>query len=169
MRFNRHVGQGVFGLALLCMSATGFADVSNLFRLPGIKNDQLQVYKSPTCGCCGAWVDHMDDQGFKTQVFHPENLQAIKMEQGIPPELASCHTAVFKDNYVFEGHIPARYIDEFLLNTPEGARGLVVPGMPMGSPGMEFGERFTPYQVLQLNVDGSVEVFADVKSATDQL
>ena len=75
-------------------------------------------------------------------------LDGIKLEAGISPAARSCHTAISTDGYVFEGHIPSRYIRQFLAAPPEGARGLVVPGMPVGSPGMEMGDRFDPYDIL---------------------
>ncbi|WP_369802079.1 DUF411 domain-containing protein [Microbulbifer sp. Q7] len=76
--------------------------------------------------------------------------------------MQSCHTSVSADGYVFEGHIPAKLIRQFLRNPPAGARGLAVPAMPLGSPGMEVGDRFTPYKVLQLNRDGSTSVYANI-------
>lgn len=128
----------------------------------------MDVYKSPTCGCCGKWVEHAEERGFSLTTHHPADLNQLKMEQGIAPEYQSCHTAVSEQGYVFEGHIPARYIHEFLAAPPAGARGLAVPAMPMGSPGMEMDERFSPYQVLLLKRDGSAEVFAEVSSPDQQ-
>ena len=84
------------------------------------------------------------------------------------PKWQSCHTAVTKGGYVFEGHIPAKYIEQFLASPPEGALGLAVPGMPLGSPGMEMGGRFTPYDIVLMNKDGSSSVFAHVPSAAAQ-
>lgn len=126
-----------------------------------------EFYKSPTCGCCGDWADHMTDHGFRATVNHPEDLNAIKLRHGIAPEYQSCHTAVFEGDYAFEGHVPARYVKRFLAEKPEGAVGLAVPGMPLGSPGMEVGDRFTPYQVLMIMEDGSHRVYADI-TAPDQ-
>lgn len=128
----------------------------------------FQVYKSPTCGCCGEWVDHLQSKGFTTAVHHPEDLDGVKRERGIQPQYQSCHTAVSEQGYVFEGHIPARDIRAFMENPPKDAIGLAVPGMPVGSPGMEVGDRFTPYDVLLLKEDGSSEVFRHVVSADQQ-
>lgn len=128
----------------------------------------FQIYKSPTCGCCGEWVDHLEDKGFTTAVHHPDDLDGVKRERGIQPKYQSCHTAVSEQGYVFEGHIPARDIRAFLENPPQDAIGLAVPGMPVGSPGMEVGDRFTPYDVLLLKEDGSSELFRHVASADQQ-
>jgi hypothetical protein len=128
----------------------------------------LTVYKSPTCGCCKAWVEHLNDAGFKNSIRHMADLNGLKADKGIAPQYQSCHTAISDDGYVFEGHIPARYIEQFLTAPPEDALGLAVPGMPVGSPGMEMGDRFKPYQVLLLKRDGSTEVFADVTQPDSQ-
>lgn len=128
----------------------------------------MDVYKSPTCGCCGKWVEHAGQHGFSLTTHHPQDLDKVKIQHGIAPQYQSCHTAVSGQGYVFEGHIPARYIREFLAAPPAGALGLAVPGMPVGSPGMAVGDRFMPYQVLLLKRDGGVEVFAEVSSLAQQ-
>ncbi len=124
----------------------------------------LDVYKSPTCGCCEDWITHVDNNGFRSIIHHPEDLNGIKKELGIAPQHQSCHTGVSADGFIFEGHIPARLIKKFLAEKPAGAIGLAVPGMPIGSPGMEMGERITPYDVLQLNKDGTTRVYAHVSA-----
>ena len=129
---------------------------------------RLSVYKSPACGCCADWVDHIEAAGFTTSIHHPENLNRIKAEQGIAPRYGSCHTAISGQGYVFEGHIPARYIRQFLENPPDAAIGLAVPAMPAGSPGMEMDGRFSPYQVLLLDKDGGHTVFARVATQAEQ-
>ena len=86
----------------------------------------------------------------------------------MPARYGSCHTGVSKDGFVFEGHVPARYIIQFLNNPPADARGLTVPAMPLGSPGMEYNDQFAPYEVLLLKKDGSVEVYAAVESYEQQ-
>lgn len=128
----------------------------------------IDVYKSPTCGCCGKWVTHAEQNGFSPTTHHPEDLNKLKVEHGIAPQYQSCHTAVSQQGYVFEGHIPARYIHEFLAAPPADALGLAVPAMPVGSPGMEVDDRFMPYQVLLLKRDGSVAIFAEVGSLAQQ-
>ncbi|HBO96388.1 MAG TPA: hypothetical protein DD667_24145 [Gammaproteobacteria bacterium] len=110
----------------------------------------------------------MEDSGFEAKIHHPADLNRVKDDYGVAPEYQSCHTAVTSDGYVFEGHIPARFVQQFLENPPAGAIGLSVPGMPAGSPGMEMGDRFMPYQVWLLKKDGSAEVFASVNSRDQQ-
>lgn len=122
----------------------------------------LEVYKSPTCDCCGRWMAHVEGGDFETIARHPDDLNAVKDRFGIATPHRSCHTAVSESGYVFEGHVPVRHIRDFLADPPEGALGLSVPAMPLGSPGMEVGDRFTPYRVLLLGRDGSSSVYATV-------
>lgn len=127
-------------------------------------SEPMVVYKSPTCGCCGAWVDHMTEAGFSSTVQHPKNLNAIKQTLGVAPAYQACHTATLQD-YVFEGHIPADVIQHFLASKPVNAAGLAVAGMPMGSPGMDTDRSFRAYQVVQLNQDGSSTPYATVSAS----
>ena len=106
----------------------------------------LEVYKSPSCGCCGEWVDHMRSAGFPVLVTDITDLRLIKNKFGVAPELRACHSAVI-DGYVIEGHVPAREVLRLLKDRPQ-AIGLAVPGMPIGSPGMERGSRRDPFQVI---------------------
>lgn len=112
-------------------------------------------HKSPYCGCCTEWTKHMQDAGFNVEEKLHENMNPIKQKLGITPELASCHTAEI-NGYVFEGHIPADDIKAFLENPPKNAKGLAVPGMPMGSPGMEYGNEKDAYAVYAFNEKGQV-------------
>ncbi|WP_293264349.1 DUF411 domain-containing protein [Neptunomonas sp.] len=128
----------------------------------------FRVYKSPTCGCCTSWIEHMEKQGGKVDPVHPENLGDIKSQLGILPMYRSCHTAVSVEGYVFEGHVPSRYINQFLSNAPADAIGLAVPGMPAGSPGMEMGDRFTPYSILLLKKDGTSSIYAQINTLAEQ-
>lgn len=129
---------------------------------------ELTVYKSPSCGCCGDWIEHMQAQGFHTHAEHPQDLAAVKAGLHIGPQYRSCHSAVSEAGFVFEGHVPARYVQQFLAAPPAGAIGLSVPAMPVGSPGMEMGDKFMPYQVLLLTQDGKAEVYASVTGPQDQ-
>ncbi|MCK7544360.1 DUF411 domain-containing protein [Marinobacter bryozoorum] len=119
----------------------------------------IKIYKSPTCGCCGDWVDHLEENGFEVDVTDTNNMNQVKMDAGLTPQLASCHTA-FIDDYVIEGHVPAADIRRLVEEKPM-AHGLSVPGMPVGSPGMEMGDRKDNYQVLLFNKAGQTRVFAD--------
>jgi len=106
----------------------------------------LKVYKSPSCSCCDAWVSHMRSAGFRVVVVNIANLHPIKKKFRVVPELRACHTAVI-DGYVIEGHVPAKEVIRLLKDRPK-AIGLAVPGMPIGSPGMEQGGRHDPFQVI---------------------
>ena len=123
---------------------------------------EMTVYRSPSCGCCGIWVDHAKKHGFKIEDIKTEEMEAIKQKHNVPAELASCHTTII-DGYVMEGHIPADDIKRFLSEKPELA-GLAVPGMPIGTPGMEARDMKQPFQVLAFNDKGEVEVFNEYQS-----
>lgn len=126
---------------------------------------QLEVYKSPTCDCCRKWVNYVDANGFSSTVHHPKNLQHLKLDRGIAPKYQSCHTGISKDGYVFEGHVPADAMKRFLKEKPADAIGLSVPGMPVGSPGMEMGNRRDDYDVLLLMKDGTAKVYQEIRKA----
>lgn len=128
----------------------------------------LVVYKSPTCGCCEDWMDHMSNSGFEVTHDHPENMQAVKEKYQIAPQYASCHTGVNEAGFVFEGHVPAKAIQRFVAAPPEDSIGLAVPRMPMGSPGMEMDDHFEPYDVLVLKTDGSSEVYMHIANQEEQ-
>jgi len=120
----------------------------------------IEVWKSAICECCGAWVKHLEANGFtvKVNAAEPGALASLKRQAGIGDKLASCHTAMI-DGYVIEGHVPATDIERLVVERPQ-AIGLAVPGMPVGSPGMEQGAEFEPYDVLLIKKDGSTETFA---------
>lgn len=119
----------------------------------------IHVYKSPTCGCCKDWVKHLEANGFEVEVTETNNLNPVKIQAGLTPALASCHTA-FVGKYVIEGHVPANDIHRLIAEAPQAA-GLSVPGMPVGSPGMEMGDRKDHYQVLMFNENGQTRVFSE--------
>ena len=126
-------------------------------------NSILVVHKTPTCGCCKKWMKHLEENDFNLSSQDHQNLNDIKDMHNIKPEYRSCHTAVSSDGFIFEGHIPSKYITQFLSENHDDAIGLSVPGMPLGSPGMEFDDRFMPYDVLILFKDGSSKVYAEVR------
>lgn len=128
----------------------------------------LDVYKDPSCGCCADWITHAEKYDFLGKVHHPEDLNLLKNKYGITPKLQSCHTSVSASGYVFEGHVPAKLIQQFLEQPPANAIGLTVPGMPMESPGMEMGGTFTPYDVLLINKDGTTRIYAHMGEPQDQ-
>ncbi|MBV7337249.1 DUF411 domain-containing protein [Chloroflexi bacterium TSY] len=121
----------------------------------------MTVYKSPTCGCCSKWVDHMRDAGFTVHTEDVSDLSAVKVEHGVLPQAQSCHTALV-DGYVIEGHVPADAIHQLLAERPD-VTGLAVPGMPIGSPGMEMeGYGVQPFDVLTFDDSGNTETFMSV-------
>jgi len=118
---------------------------------------RMVVYKTPTCGCCRNWVEHVQEAGFVVEVHDTADVTPVKNEHGLPQHLASCHTALV-EGYVVEGHVPADVIRRLLAERPEVA-GIAVPGMPAGSPGMEMGGRVDPYDVIAFARDGKVSVY----------
>lgn len=115
------------------------------------------VYKDPNCGCCSGWVSHLREHGFSVTEVAVDDIGAYKQKYGVPANLGSCHTAVI-DGYVVEGHVPAADVLKMLQERPD-ITGLSVPGMPIGSPGMEVGDRKDPYDVMAISRDGSASVF----------
>ena len=124
---------------------------------------EMTVYRSPSCGCCGVWIDHAKKHGFKIEDIKTKEMEALKQKYNVPAELASCHTTII-DGYVMEGHIPADDIKRFLAQKPDNLVGLTVPGMPIGTPGMEAKDIKQPFQVLAFNDKGEVEVFKEYQS-----
>ncbi len=116
----------------------------------------IEVYKSASCGCCGAWVKHLEENGFQVKAQNVANPSGYREKFGIPKDLGSCHTGLVQ-GYAIEGHVPACEIKRLLAERPK-AVGLAVPSMPMGSPGME-GQRSDPYDVLLVKTDGRHAVY----------
>ena len=162
----------VSALAALCLSllACGPQSEQTASAADVAGGTMLDVYKSPTCGCCGMWIDHAEERGFQAVVHDLDNneLTREKLQRGINLRFQSCHTAVAEDGSVFEGHIPAYLIHQYLADKPADGIGLAVPGMPIGSPGMEVGDRFDAYDVFLLKTDGSAEVYAHISDQQSQ-
>jgi hypothetical protein len=118
----------------------------------------VEVFKTPTCGCCGKWVEHLRANGFAVKVTDLGDLTAVKSKHGIPARLQSCHTATV-DGYVVEGHVPAQDVKRLLKERPR-VTGIAVPGMPIGSPGMEVNGVVHPYDVIAFDRQGGARVFA---------
>jgi len=118
---------------------------------------QVEVFKSPHCGCCGKWIEHLQQNGFQVSTREVNDVPAARKKLGMPDRLGSCHTARIGD-YVIEGHVPAADIQRLLKEKPK-ALGLAVPSMPPGSPGMETAKP-VPYETLLVQADGSTRVFA---------
>ena len=144
-----------FGLTVLIMmflaSSVGMAGQA--------RATTIDVYKSPTCGCCSKWVDHLRSHGFTVRVTDSEVVDELKTKHGVPRQARSCHTALV-GGYVVEGHVPAADIQRLLKERP-AITGIAVPGMPIGSPGMEVpGVKPQTFNVNAFVKDGSIRVFA---------
>jgi hypothetical protein len=135
-------------VALSTLLISGMAQASS---------DILNVKKSPSCGCCGAWIDNMKDNGFKVNVENVENMNIVKQQNNIAQEHQSCHTATI-NGYVVEGHVSAKDIRNLLAQSPD-VDGISVPGMPVGSPGMEYNNMTMAYDSVLFKDQKTVKVF----------
>ena len=145
--------------ALLGLAGLGMLG-SPIIGLPKVSKPRVEVWKSPTCGCCAEWVKHLENNGFQVQSYDTGNTSK-RVELGMPQKYASCHTALI-NGYVLEGHVPPREIQRLLRERPI-ALGLAVPEMPIGSPGMdgpEYGGQQDPFEVLLIQKTGKATVFA---------
>ena len=142
-------------LAVVALSRSAFPHTQ-----PPPATSQVSVYKTPTCGCCGQWVEHMRTSGFVTTATNVPDVAAIKAKHGVPAQLQSCHTSLV-GGYVIEGHVPAEDIRRLLREKP-AILGLAVPGMPAGSPGMDVAHS-PPYDVIAFDAAGHTRVFATHK------
>lgn len=142
---------------LLILAGIGLAVGGVLLSRQPLAAAEIVVYKSPTCGCCKEWVNHLKRNGFTVEVHDKRDMNSIKRALGVPERLQSCHTAQVGE-YVIEGHVPAADVVR-LLREQLPVKGLTAPGMPMGSPGME-GPRSDPYEVLTFQPDGRTAVYA---------
>jgi hypothetical protein len=127
---------------------------SSIFAMEG---KTMTVYKSPFCGCCSDWIDIMKSKGFKVDVIETNEVNNIKQKAGLQAGQTSCHTA-FVDGYVVEGHVDYSAVKKMLVEKPN-ILGITVPGMPIGSPGMEQGNTKQAYNILYVNKDGSTGVY----------
>ena len=134
-----------------------FAAFSATTALSG-EMQKVDVYKSPTCGCCSQWVEHMKRSGFTVVVHEVRNVMPVRQRFGVPDAMTSCHTAVV-GGYAIEGHVPAADIKRLLREKPKAA-GLAVPGMVQGSPGMEQGRGKDAYDTVLFSADGRSTIFA---------
>jgi len=146
---NRRIALGLM-MSLLLLVAGARAGQSS-------ESPLLKVWKTPTCGCCGKWVKHMEAAGFRVEVTDIDNVDPIKTANGVPLQLASCHTALV-GAYVVEGHVPASDVRRLLKEKP-AILGLSAPGMPAGSPGMDVPGS-PAYEVIALGKDGKTAVYS---------
>jgi hypothetical protein len=150
-------------MGVAACNGTPEANAAATLRAAELEGFDMVVYKSPTCGCCDLWVDHAEEHGFSVaavDIVEYDALQGKKREYGVDMDLGSCHTALV-GGYVVEGHVPAPVIQRLLDERPD-IHGLAVPGMPIGSPGME-GPNPRPYHVIAIARDGSRSVYETVE------
>lgn len=145
----------------LMLSTLLLAGCTTIQAENAVADKEMTVYRSPTCGCCGKWIEHVKNNHFAVKDIVSNDMDAIKEKYGIPDKLGSCHTAIV-DGYVIEGHVPAADIQKLLASKPDVV-GLSAPGMPMGSPGMEMGGS-QDYNVMSFDKDGKVQVFSEHKA-----
>lgn len=122
------------------------------------------VYKSPSCGCCSLWIEHLRDSGLEVNVVSVNSTEPVRSRLGVPGKLASCHTAVVGDYWV-EGHVPADLVQQLMAEQPANIRGISAPGMPPGSPGME-GPNASEYKVMAHDTEGKTNVYATRQGKT---
>ena len=156
----------LFFLVLICNYTNIFAEKSvwdkNIEPLSAAENSlEIKVYHSPSCGCCKGWIAHLEKHNFKVHSVLTDDVAVIKTKHGLPKEAASCHTAII-DGYVIEGHVPANDIKRLIKDKPDIA-GLTVPQMPVGTPGMEMGERKDPFNVIAFDKKGNFDIFQEYK------
>jgi hypothetical protein len=130
---------------------------ANLRAAGDTKKPIITVYKDPSCGCCKKWIEHLEKHGYRVDAKDSPDMASIKRSLGVPEELVACHTAMV-NGYLIEGHVPAEDIDRLLKQKPKIA-GVAVPGMPMGSPGMD-GPAVERYKVIAFDKKGEKKVFA---------
>nr|WP_010130395.1 DUF411 domain-containing protein [Microbulbifer agarilyticus] len=149
----------IFALLLVGCSSTSYAPESEASR--DLANS-ITVYKSPFCLCCNDWITHLESNAFSVASENGLDTASVKQRWGVPATMQGCHTGVWNNQYVFEGHVPARLIRQFLANPPKGSIGLAVPGMPKGSPGMYRGKDFEPYVVYAILPGGEYRFYEKV-------
>lgn len=158
---NRKTLTGLFAVIAATVLASGISAADDgrwdIAREEHHGSRAITVYRDASCGCCSKWIDHLDKHGFNVTDRLVDNLGSIKHQNRVPAEMASCHTAVI-DGYVIEGHVPADDIKRMIRDKPD-ITGLAVPRMPVGTPGMEMGGRWDPFDVYHFASDGETGVF----------
>lgn len=146
----------------ISQSSKAITNVQNSVQAPSPMAIKATVYRDPNCGCCEAWMEHLRSNGFQVSEVQQPDMGVVKQKHSVPSELQSCHTAII-NGAVIEGHVPADDIKRFLSEKSD-AVGLAVPGMPIGSPGMEDGEAQEPFTVYSFDPQGNAEVFNQYSS-----
>jgi hypothetical protein len=157
--------KSVYMLAALAVIAVAAGIIYKNRNASGLSDVKVIVYHDPKCSCCGKWINHMEKNGFEVENIPEPAMNRIKEKLGVPQNLLSCHTAIIND-YIIEGHVAAEDIKRLLELQPQ-AHGLSVPGMPMGSPGMEYEGRRQRYDVLIFDKTGESTVFNSYSEIAD--
>lgn len=155
MHFTNRAGLALVTAALAV--TTGLVVRAQQKAAPAPAAATVAVYKSPTCGCCSKWVEHMRAAGFTVKATDVDDIAQVKQTYGVPADLNSCHTSLV-GGYVVEGHVPADAVQRLLQEKPKIA-GIAVPGMPIGSPGMEMGPQRDKYEIVAFERGGKRTVF----------
>jgi hypothetical protein len=151
-----------FSLLLLILGLSFNSSAESIWDKPSPFSSEpveITVYRSPSCSCCGIWLEHIKKHNFVVTDIKTEDVNVIKKQSGVGPQLASCHTALV-DGYVIEGHVPAADIRKLLAEKPN-VIGLSVPGMPQGTPGMEMSGNKQPFSVISFDKDGNQKNYTD--------
>jgi hypothetical protein len=143
------IGFIIISVMWMLMAAPGIAETSD--------PSDIMVYRDPSCGCCEGWIDHLSEQGFRPTEVSTSEMETIKQQYSIPEHFRSCHTAIVQE-YVIEGHVPAADIKRLLAEYPDVV-GIAVPGMPVGTPGMEDGDRRDSFTVFSFDSAGNTAMF----------
>jgi hypothetical protein len=143
-------------IALVAIAASILLVTEPSMAVPS-KSSEINVYRDPSCSCCGGWIEHLAAQGFQPTSIATSDMEKLKQQYGVPEDFASCHTAVI-DKYVIEGHVPVEDIKRLLVEKPNVA-GIAVPGMPIGTPGMENGDRKDSFTVFSFDKQGKTAAF----------
>jgi hypothetical protein len=160
MKFKRSSSQVRRSLKWLAIAFATITATLVLLSAPSLAATQastLTVYRDPSCSCCGGWMSHLVSEGFEIEEIATSKMNLVKQQQGVPNRLASCHTATI-GGYAIEGHVPAKDIKRLLAQQPQVA-GIAVAGMPIGTPGMEDGERREPFTVFWFDRQGNAGAF----------
>jgi len=145
----------IIGLIFFILMGVGF-NVNAVEQVVAAAPVEIDVYRSPTCGCCGKWIKHLQENNFIVKDFVTNDVQAIKDKYGVSENMASCHTALV-NGYVVEGHVPAADIIKLITDKPKVV-GISVPGMPVGTPGMDMGGRKDAYSVVSFDKEQNYQV-----------
>src|SRR5687768_17004455 len=155
-----YFGGALLAIVVLAAGLWSTAAAQRTQKPAGDQKPAVEVFKSPTCGCCSLWVEHLEASGFTVKTVSVDDIYEVKVKHGVPGAVESCHTGLV-GGYVIEGHVPAGDVQRLLKERPAGVVGIGVRGMPIGSPGMEVkGVKPQPFNVLAFDKQGKTRIFA---------